>query len=191
VRSPNPKISGGKMFFRVNHAPMHPSTQCLSWRLLPHLFPTNPFMGRGWRYTPFVLVPAHPKRDMCFTSQMRQKHSSRKSLWVMVNADTLEREKRESMGIKTVPAVLYYGKGGNVLEHYTADGNIATVVTEINQMAEKYGEAVEEGTKAKSLKDVGLVYEEPKPKPAPTGRLIRRESRAGAIAAGSTTITRP
>lgn len=121
--------------------------------------------------------------------QKSTRHSERKLVWVMVNADKLDKTVRSQLGLKSVPAVQFYDKMGVCLEHYDAEGTISCVLGEIDELAEKYGD-LEPGLAVASLEELGLAELVPKAKPRPTGRIIRMDSRAGAIAATTSKLAR-
>ena len=110
-------------------------------------------------------------------------YADRKTVWVMVNADKLNKAERAEWNLKSVPNIHYLGCSGKLLEQYEALGTVAEAIKDICAIEEKLGEVVEPGVKAMSLEDLGFKVPEAPPRKSTTGRtgkIIGAETRAGA-----------
>ena len=88
--------------------------------------------------------------------RLPQKYTDRRMIWVMVNADKLDKAQRTKLGLKTVPAIEFWGKNGDRSEHYEALGSIADVMDHICGMAAKHSEMLEPGSLTPTLKGIGF-----------------------------------
>jgi thioredoxin-like negative regulator of GroEL len=108
--------------------------------------------------------------------RLARDYGDRNTVWVMVNADKMDKSHRAEYNLKIVPAVQYFSKSGERLVEYIAVSGISQVLVDVGAMVEKHGEVRQTGRSS----DLRATFEEgAEPQPVSTRRLIRSDLRAG------------
>ena len=114
--------------------------------------------------------------------RLARDYGDRNTVWVMVNADKMDKAHRAEYNLKIVPAVQYFSKSGERLVEYIAVSVISQVLVDVGAMVEKHSEVRQTGRSSDLIFEEGA---EPRPlsmsqsAPVSATRLIRSDLRAG------------